>query len=448
MTQQSSLFSSARKAPLAERMRPVNLEEILGQESVVGPKSVLGQAVRDSSLALPSVLLVGPPGTGKTTIARVLAKESGHSIVELSGVLDGVAELREAVARARALRDQEGRKTLAVVDEIHRFNRSQQDAFLPHVESGLLTIIGLTTENVSFRLRNALLSRLRVVMLEPLSPQAVEKIIEAALLNEERGLGRWKLEITPAAVQKLVQYASGDARRALTALEWTATEVYLQRSASDTETRAIIREEDVESAFGAQPLPFDQKGDYHYDLISAFIKSMRGSDPDAALYYMVRALEGGEDPHFITRRMMIFASEDVSCDPRALPLAVAADQVLERIGLPEAKITLAHVATYLSCAPKSNASYKALKEVEALMDKDFEVPRWLRNAPTKHMKEMGNAQGYHYPHDYEEGFYPVAYLPKELQGQVFYRPTGRGVEASIREKLQRLRDKVHRASKS
>ena len=425
------------RVPLAARMRPRSLDEILGQDKVIGPHSSFGQILRDKKAAIPSVLLWGPPGTGKTTIARVIAESSNYRFVRLSGVLDGVGELRKVVVEAEEALRREHRPTLALVDEIHRFNKAQQDAFLPHIESGLLTVIGQTTENVSFRIRNALLSRMRVIPLEPLSEEVVKKLAQRALNDSEHGLGEWQLELDEEGMKLLVHLSMGDARRALNCLEWAA-------ATARAENTKIINREIIERAFAGQPVMFDQDGDYHYDCISAFIKSMRGSDPDAALYYMVRALEGGEDPLFITRRMIIFASEDCSCDPRALEIALNIDRAVERVGVPEGRISLAHGVVYLSCCAKSNASYLALRKMEQVVAErpNLEIPRHLRNAPTDLMKQMGNSLGYKYPHDYPGGFVPERYLPKELGDLRAYEPTDRLLDAQIKERLEKYRQLI------
>ena len=415
-------------------MRPHTLDEVIGQDEAVGPNSSFGRILRSKEVAIPSVILCGPPGTGKTTIARVIAESSGHRFVRISGVLDGVKEIRQAVDDAELALEQEGRPTLALVDEIHRFNRAQQDAFLPHIESGLLTIVGQTTENVSFRIRGALLSRLRVIELKPLATTTLTTLIERALSDKERGLGKWSLTIDRDAADTLAHLSMGDARRAITGLEWAAVNARAQGLSA-------ITKEFVEESFGSQPQLFDQEGDYHYDTISAFIKSMRGADPDAALYYMVRALESGEDPLFITRRMIIFASEDACCDPRALQIALNVDRAVERLGLPEARIPMAHGVVYLASCPHSNSAYLALNEMTKVVGEhpNLEIPRRLRNAPTELMRERGNSIGYRYPHDFPGAFVPERYLPEPIENLIVYHPTDRGVDAQIRERLDRLR---------
>ncbi len=438
----NSLEVRERITPLAEKMRPRSLDEILGQDKVLGKDSSLGRILRDDTLKIPSMLLYGPPGVGKTTIARVIAKTSNYSLKRLSGVLDGVAELRSVVKEAKELLAKRDIPTLIIVDEIHRFNKSQQDAFLPHVESGLLTIIGMTTENVSFRIRNALLSRMRVVELTPLSDSVIEKLILTALKDSERGLGDLNLEISLDALSLLARLSMGDARRALTALEWASSFV-------KKEENNLIDADIIKESFSSQPIRFSQDGDEHYENISAFIKSLRGSDPDAALYYMLRALKGGEDPLFITRRMIIFASEDAGCDPRALEISLNVDAAVNRVGMPEAKIAMSQGVVYLACCSKSNASYVALNKMEEIVSKypDLEIPKKLKNAPTELMKSMGNKEGYHYPHDYEGGFVPETYLPSLLKDVRVYHPTNRGLESKIKQRLEYYRELIKKNEK-
>jgi putative ATPase len=428
---------NALSSPLAERMRPRNLDEVVGHYEIIGSHSPLGKILRSNNASIPSMLFWGPPGTGKTTLAKVIAEQSGYSFVRLSGVLDGVKELREVVVKAEREIERSGQRTLALVDEIHRFNRSQQDAFLPHVESGILTVIGMTTDNVSFRLRSALLSRMRIVPLSLLTEEDILLILDRAISDTERGLGQYDLSVEEEAKKYIAKLSGGDARRALNALEWSALYVH-------SDTRSLLTKKDVEESFGSQPKPFDQAGDYHYDCISAFIKSMRGSDPDAALFYMIRALESGEDPLFISRRMIIFASEDASCDPRALQLAVNADQALERVGLPEGMIPMAHAVCYLASCPKSNATYVALRKMQKIVaeSEGVEIPKHLRNAPTELMRDMGNSIGYKYPHDYPDAFVPERYLPPELGDLIVYEPGKQGMDIQIGERLRKLRERI------
>jgi len=435
-----SYYDEGTRQPLAERMRPRTLEEIVGQESAVGPDSPFGKILRSEDVQIPSVVLWGPPGTGKTSIAQVTANSRKCEFMKLSGVLDGVKELREVIEQAEATWQTQGKPSVVLVDEIHRFNKAQQDAFLPHVESGRIVVVGQTTENVSFRLRNALLSRLRVIRLEQLSVESIEQLVIRALTDADRGLGKCGLTLEVDASRLLAELGGGDARRSLTALEWSAH--YVRASG-----RKSISEADVTEAFGAQPRRFDQSGDYHYDVISAFIKSMRGSDPDAALYYMLSALEGGEEPEFICRRMVIFASEDAVCDPRALEIALLVTAGVEQVGMPEGRILMSQAVTYLASCPKSNASYKALREMEQIVRENpaLEVPLRLRNAPTELMKDMGQGAEYHYPHDFPDAFFPEHYLPEELKGIRVYHPSDRGVEAKIKARLSELRRRVDEA---
>jgi putative ATPase len=428
-------------SPLPNRLRPQTLDDVLGQEHIIGAKSSLRHII-ENKLPLPSLIFWGPPGTGKTSLAHVLAHSLQANIVYLSGVLDGVAELRSEIKTAEKIRDEKGIQTVAIVDEIHRFNRAQQDAFLPHVESGLLTIIGMTTDNVSFRLRGALLSRLRVFEVKPLLPEHLEILLQRAMNDKDNGFGGKGFILEPDAQKMMIQIAGGDARRALTALEWSV-------HGAEANQQKEITKEIVEQAFGNQPHLFDQAGDQHYDCISAFIKSMRGSDPDAALYYLVRALESGEDPHFLTRRMIIFASEDCSADPRALEIAVNVDLAVERIGMPEGKISMAQAAVYLAVCAKSNASYKALTAMQGIIAEhpNLDIPKRLRNSPTELMKELGMHKGYKYPHDFPGAFVPERYLPEALGNLRVYQPTDRGIDLKIRDKLAELEKQIAQARK-
>jgi putative ATPase len=413
---QESLFSSDESAdvPLAERVRPRSLDEILGAESVLGPATFLGRMLRGGTVR--SLILWGPPGSGKTTIARLLAARSDAELESLSAVLDGIKELREVVARAEARKAREGRSTILFVDEIHRFNKAQQDAFLPHVESGTLCLIGATTENPSFEVIAPLLSRCRVVVLEALETAALEMLVDRALSDTERGLGALGLSLDADARRFIAGSAHGDARVALGTLEAAAD------LAKDTRRISLaIAEQGVQR----KALLYDKGGDEHYNVISAFIKSMRGSDPDAALYWLARMLEAGEDALFIARRMVIFASEDVGlADPQALSVAIAVKDAVHFVGLPEARINLAHGVAYLALAPKSNASYEAIGEAAAEVKRTgaLPVPVHLRNAPTALMRDLGYGRGYVYPHGKDEEAKRQVYLPDALAGRRFLEP--------------------------
>ncbi len=421
-------------APLAERMRPRRLDEVVGQEALTRPGGLIHVAARRREL--PSLVLWGPPGSGKTTLARLLARETGLPFVPFSAVLGGVKEVRAVVAEAAQRLRREGTRTLLFVDEIHRFNKAQQDAFLPHVEAGTVILVGATTENPSFELNRALLSRLQVVVLEPLGPEHVRALLERALADPERGLGGRGIAADPEALARIARRSQGDARSALNLLEAAATLAAQEGGA--------LSEEVLDRAAAASPAVYDKAGEQHYDVISAFIKSVRGSDPDAALYWLARMLEGGEDARFIARRMAVFASEDVgNADPAALEVAVNVARAVELVGLPEARINLAQGVTYLALAPKSNASYAALNAAQALAREHgaLAVPLHLRNAPTGLMRGLGYGRGYAYDHEHEGGVSGQRHLPPELGEVELYHPTDRGLERELQARLARLRQR-------
>jgi putative ATPase len=420
------------EAPLADRMRPRTLDEIVGQAPLLARGKPLREAIESDRM--PSIILWGPPGSGKTTIASVVAHRTKTEFVPFSAVLGGVAELREIVERARERRSFQGKGTTLFVDEIHRFNKGQQDAFLPHLETGTIVLIGATTENPSFAVNAALLSRCRVFRLETLSDADLVTLLEQALSDTERGLGARRLEADRDALELIARAARGDARRALGMLEV---------SASLLEDGARVDRALVERAAEERTLLYDKAGEEHYNVASALIKSLRGSDPDAAIYWLFRMLEAGDDPLFLSRRLIIFASEDVgNADPRALSVAVDADAAFRRVGMPEGAFPLAHACLYLASCPKSASVKAAMGKVrEAISERGaLPVPKKLRNAVTRLMKDEHYGEGYQYPPEFEGSYVPgETYLPDELVGKRFYEPTEQGLEKNIRERLERLR---------
>ncbi len=426
----SRLEQISEEAPLAARMRPRSLEEFVGQEEIVGPGRLLRRAIEADQLS--SLILWGPPGTGKTTLAMIIANTTKSHFTAISAVMAGVADIRRLVAEAKNRRGMYRQRTITLVDEIHRFNKAQQDALLPHVEDGTIIFIGATTENPYFEVIPPLVSRSRVFQLKPLSEEELAIILRRALADEERGYGKLKVEVDDEAMAHLVRVAGGDARIALNALELAV---------ETTEPDAGVIHIDLavaEDSIQRRALVYDREA--HYNTISAFIKSLRGSDPDAALYWLAKMIYAGEDPRFIARRMIIFASEDVgNADPQALVVATSAANALEWVGLPEAQYNLAQAAIYLATAPKSNSTgayFKALGDVER--EGKVEVPDHLKDA-SRDGKALGHGAGYRYPHDYPGHHVPQQYLPDELRGRRYYEPSGQGYEKLIKERLAKWR---------
>jgi putative ATPase len=427
---------TAESRPLAERMRPQSLDEFSGQQEAVGPGSLLRQAIAGDRIF--SVILWGPPGCGKTTLARLIARQSRSYFVHFSAVLSGVREIRGVIADAREQLAVHRRRTVLFVDEIHRFNKSQQDAFLHHVESGLLTLIGATTENPSFEIIAPLLSRCRVITLKPLAPEHLRAILQRALDDEERGLAAHHLTLDAKAADHLIRISDGDARTALNNLEMAAFLTLARKGPPEDERFRRIELEDIEAAVQQKALQYDKAGEEHYNLISALHKSLRGSDPDAALYWLARMLMAGEDPLYIARRMVRFASEDVGlADPYALGMVMAAMEAYRFIGPPEGELALAQAAVYLATAAKSNSIYEAYGRVQTTIRStgSLSVPLHIRNAPTRLMKDLGYGRGYKYAHDYTDAYAPQHYLPEKLQGTSFFEPRERGYEKLIKQRL-------------
>jgi putative ATPase len=430
MNQPQDLFTSAGEVnvPLAERLRPKTVDDMVGQRHLLGEGKPIRVALRAGKPH--SMILWGPPGVGKTTLARLMANAFNAEFISISAVLSGVKEIRDAVERARLTRDQYGRATILFVDEVHRFNKAQQDAFLPHVESGLFTFIGATTENPSFEVIGALLSRAQVYVLESLGPEDLDLLIA-------RGFDSEKVDATAEARKRIAEFADGDGRRALNLVEQVA-------QAASVEGRRGADVDFVNAVSQRAGRRFDKGGENYYDQISALHKSVRGSDPDASLYWLVRMLDGGVDPRYLARRMIRMASEDIGlADPRALEVAITAADVYERLGTPEGELALAECVIYLAIAAKSNAVYTAYGAVRAFIAEDGTrpVPLHIRNAPTKLMKNLGYGKDYRYAHGEEEGYAAgETYLPDGMEPQHWYQPTDRGLEAKIREKLEHLRE--------
>ena len=428
--------SPKKGAPLADRMRPRTLEELVGQSHLLGEGKILRVALEQGDI--PSLILWGPPGTGKTSLAMLVASHVKATFIPFSAVTSGIKEIKEVIAEAERRLRGTGQRTILFVDEIHRFNKAQQDAFLPHVERGTITLIGATTENPSFEVIAPLLSRAKVLVLQPLAEDEIVLILSRALADMERGLGRSRLQAPPEVLAAIARWANGDARSALNLLDLSA------RLAAAAEpgvlTPAIIQE-----AAQHRTLLYDKAGEEHYNLISALHKSLRGSNPDAALYWLARMLASGEDPLYLARRLVRFASEDIgNADPRALSLALAAKEAYHFLGSPEGELALAQCVVYLAIAPKSNAVYVAFNEARAdVASAPAEpVPLHIRNAPTSLMAELGYAQGYKYAHDYQGAHIEQDYLPERLRERTYYRPTDRGLEAEIRKRLAAWRRKA------
>jgi len=434
------LFDHARtqqiekEAPLAARMRPRVLEEFIGQEHIIGPGRLLRRAIQADQLS--SIIFYGPPGSGKTTLARIIANTTNAHFIALNAVLSGVKDIREAIAVAQERRGMFGQKTILFIDEVHRFNKAQQDALLPHVENGTVILIGATTENPYFEVNKALVSRSRIFQLRTLNEDDLRAVVRQALADKERGYGKLKVNLTDEALDHLVNVANGDARAVLNALE-----LAVETTPPDEYGIINITIEVAEESIQRRAVLYDKDGDVHFDTISAFIKSLRGSDPDAALYWMAKMIYAGEDPRFIFRRMLIFAGEDVGmADPDALRVVVAAAQAFDYVGLPEGRFHLAEACLYLATAPKSNSAFALFDAINAVeKEREAEVPNHLRDS-NRDGADFGHGAGYLYPHAYRDHWVAQQYLPESLQGRVFYRPSDQGYEATIQDQVARRRE--------
>jgi len=433
------LFSDSKTShePLAARMRPRNLDEYIGQDHIVGPGRLLRRAIQADQLT--SVIFYGPPGTGKTTLARVIANHTASNFVTLNAVLAGVQQIRDSIAVADDQRKLYNRRTILFVDEVHRWNKAQQDALLPWVENGTIILVGATTENPFFEVNKALVSRSRVFQLKPLTPEDLTKAARAALADKERGYGKWKVSFAPGALEHLVDTASGDARSLLNALE-LAVETSVPSWPPEPGAEIPVDTQTAEESIQKRVVLYDRDGDYHYDVISAFIKSLRGRDPDAAMYWLARMVAAGEDPGFIFRRMLISACEDTGlADPHAVGVVESCAAAFDRVGLPEGRYHLAHAALYLATAPKSNSSMAFFDALASVEREDAEVPNHLRDG-NRDAEGFGHGEGYIYPHTYREHWAAQQYLPDQLVGRVFYTPSVQGYEATIRDEVLTRRE--------
>ncbi len=425
-----------KESPLAARMRPRTLEEVMGQEHIVGRDKLLYRAIQADKVS--SVIFYGPPGTGKTTLARVIANTTSAEFTQINATVAGKKDMEEVVAKAKDTRGMYGRRTILFIDEIHRFNKSQQDYLLPFVEDGTLILIGATTENPYFEVNGALISRSIVFELKPIPVDAVKELIRKAVYDAERGMGAYDAVIEEDALDFLAELSGGDARHALNAVE-----LGVMTTGRGEDGKIHLTLEVAQECIQKRVLRYDKTGDNHYDTVSAFIKSMRGSDPDAAVYYLARMLKAGEQVTFIARRIMICAAEDVgNADPRALSVAVSASLAVERIGMPEAQIILAQAAAYVACAPKSNAASSAVFQAMEAVEKtgNLPIPPHLQDAHYKGAAKLGHGTGYKYAHDYPNNYVRQQYLPYELDGREFYKPSGNGYEVKIREHMRRIRE--------
>jgi len=440
---QQNIFDQNRQeelntsAPLASRMRPDDLDEFVGQEHILAPGKLLNRMIRADRIT--SIILYGPPGTGKTTLARIIANQTKSEFTQLNAVTSGVKDIRKTIEKAKENLGMYQRRTILFIDEIHRFNKSQQDALLPAVEDGTVVMVGATTENPYFEVNAPLVSRSRIFQLKRLDESAIVRLLERALTDEKKGLGEKNIEIEENGLLHLAQLSNGDARSALNSLE-----LAVLTTPENKEKKIVLDQNIIEDSIQKRVIHYDKDGDQHYDNISAFIKSIRGSDPDAALYWMAKMLWAGEDPKFIARRIIIAASEDVgNANPNALAVALNAFHAVEIIGLPEARIVLSQAVTYLASSPKSNASYKAINQ--ALSDvrkkRTYEVPAHLRDAHYSGAKEFGHGEGYKYPHSYDNHYVKQSYLPKELEDRVYYQPEEIGEEIHLKQYLEETKYK-------